>query len=85
MPTVRKISIAALLLVASIALAGPGDQAKKSPGPSTEPTLIGVNRICDDAPHSAFTSLVRFQDQWVYAFSAKRRAHKGTRDGRKGV
>lgn len=45
------------------------------------PTLIGVDQICNDAPHSAFTSLVRFQDQWVCAFR-QASAHKEVRDAR---
>ncbi len=69
-----RVSFAALSLFASIAFAGDDKPAN--------PTLISVDRICDDAPHSAFTSLVRFQDRWVCAFR-QASAHKGgTRDSR---
>src|SRR2546423_431699 len=30
--------------------------------------LLSVRRIWDQAPHNAFTSLLRFQDRWVCAF-----------------
>jgi hypothetical protein len=40
--------------------------------------LLGVKRIWDQAPHNAFTSLVRFQDQWICAFrEASAHAGKG--------
>jgi hypothetical protein len=41
---------------------------------------ISVNKIWDDAPHSAFTDLIRWQDQFVCAFREGRK-HVST-DGR---
>ncbi len=38
--------------------------------------LIGVQKIWDQAPHNAFTSLIRFQDQWLCAFR-EASAHAG--------
>jgi hypothetical protein len=64
----------ALLLVASTAFA--------AADPSSNPTLIDIHCICEDAPHSAFTSLVHFGDRWMCAFR-QASAHKGgTRDSR---
>lgn len=34
----------------------------------TQPVLIDVQRIWDQAPHNAFTDLVRFQDRWYCVF-----------------
>jgi hypothetical protein len=66
--------LSALVLRASIAVAAIPS--------STQPSLLGVKCIAEDAPHSAFTSLVRFNDQWICAFR-QASAHKGgTRDSR---
>jgi hypothetical protein len=45
-----------------------------------EATLVEVKRIADDAPHSAFTDLVRWNDEFICAFRQGRR-HVST-DGR---
>ena len=34
----------------------------------TEPVLLESRRIWDEAPHNAFTDLIRFQDRWVCVF-----------------
>ena len=34
----------------------------------TEPVLIEAKRIWDQAPHNAFTDLIRFQDRWYCVF-----------------
>ena len=33
-----------------------------------EPTIVEVNKIWDQAPHNAFTDLVRFKDTWYCTF-----------------
>jgi hypothetical protein len=66
-------ALAALLLHASIAMA--------ADSPTTQPALLGVKCICEDAPHSAFTTLVQFNGQWMCAFR-QASAHKGVRDAR---
>jgi hypothetical protein len=41
-----------------------------------DPTLVAVEKIWDQAPHNAFTDLIRFNDRWVCAFR-EAPAHKG--------
>ena len=35
---------------------------------SSKPVLVGVQRIWDEAPHNAFTDLIRFKDRWYCVF-----------------
>jgi hypothetical protein len=35
---------------------------------ATQPTLVDVRKIWDEAPHNAFTDLLRFHDQWYCVF-----------------
>lgn len=51
-----------------------------SVSPSLQAELIGVQRIVDDAPHSAFTDLIYWNDQFICAFR-QGRGHVST-DGR---
>ena len=35
---------------------------------TTKPVLVDVERIWNEAPHNAFTDLVRFKDRWYCVF-----------------
>jgi hypothetical protein len=39
-----------------------------SPGAAREPPIDAVRKIWDQAPHNAFTDLIRFQDRWYCVF-----------------
>jgi len=36
--------------------------------PTSQPVLVESRRIWDEAPHNAFTDLIRFKDQWYCVF-----------------
>lgn len=38
------------------------------PTAAAEPELVSVKKIWDQAPHNAFTDLIRFKDQWYCTF-----------------
>jgi len=54
------------------ATASPVPQEETAPEPTrtepVEPALLEARRIWDEAPHNAFTDLVRFQDRWYCVF-----------------
>lgn len=68
----NRIAVCTLLTLLSVALPC---FAEPSAGDG-KPTLLGVERIWDKAPHNAFTDLIRFNDQWVCGFR-EAPAHKG--------
>ena len=45
-----------------------GADAEPTRGEPVEPELLEVRRIWDEAPHNAFTDLVRFRDRWYCVF-----------------
>lgn len=47
-----------------------------SPAAEPAPKLISVQKIWDEAPHNAFTDLIRFKGRWICAFR-EAPAHKG--------
>src|SRR5215210_8523060 len=53
-----------------------GAMAHPARGGAGDPTLVAVEKIWDQAPHNAFTDLIRFNDRWVCAFR-EAPAHKG--------
>ena len=57
-------------------------QALPALGVDDPPTLRSVDRIWDQAPHNAFTSLVRYHDRFVCAFREASEHKGGTRDSR---
>jgi hypothetical protein len=42
--------------------------AAETPSDSAKPVLVDVQRIWDQAPHNAFTDLVRFKNRWYCVF-----------------
>ena len=65
-------SICALVFPAIIAAAGIAA--------AEEPQIVSVKKIWDQAPHNAFTDLVRFGEQWFCVFREGER-HAGGADG----
>jgi hypothetical protein len=61
-------------------LFAPINEALRAAESPIEATIVEVQRIADDAPHSAFTDLIRFNDQFICAFR-QGRGHVST-DGR---
>jgi hypothetical protein len=61
-------------------LFAPINEALRAAELPVEATIIEVRRIADDAPHSAFTDLIRFNGQFICAFR-QGRSHVST-DGR---
>lgn len=59
----------------------PGLAATSDPPPgAAAPEIVSIRKIWDQAPHSAFTDLIRFQDKWFCTFR-EGTAHVGG-DGR---
>lgn len=58
------LALATACLIAPL-LVGPSLLAQPEP-PAME--LVSVRKIWDQAPHNAFTDLIRFQDRWYCAF-----------------
>jgi hypothetical protein len=56
-----------LLMVAGLLLVAPQATAQDAPAAKTNPP-VQVSRIWDQAPHNAFTDLVRFQGRWFCVF-----------------
>ena len=48
---------------------------------ASTPEIISVNKIWDQAPHNAFTDLIRFQDRWYCTFREAQQ-HAGGEDGK---
>lgn len=46
-----------------------------------EPRIVSVEKIWDQAPHNAFTDLIRFRERWFCTFREGER-HAGGQDGR---
>src|SRR5262245_44462648 len=55
----RYLTAIGLLLCAGILAAEPAKHEAK---------LVEVKKVWDQAPHNAFTDLIRFQDRWYCAF-----------------
>jgi len=43
-------------------------RAQDSPSSDDQPSLVSVNRIWDEAPHNAFTDLLRHEGRWYCVF-----------------
>lgn len=72
-----KTKLATLLLLTIAAL--PAQAATKPSAP--QPVLVQVQRIWDQAPHNAFTDLIRFKDQWFCVFR-EASTHGVAKDGK---
>lgn len=72
----RKTVWSRVVVFTGLLAAGCGEPAREEQ--KAEP--IEVRKIWDKAPHSAFTDLVRFQNQWYCVF--REGEHHASRDGR---
>jgi hypothetical protein len=55
-------------LLAALSAARHPSLAQPESGPGLSAKLISVKKIWDQAPHNAFTDLIRFRDRWYCAF-----------------
>ncbi|MFO0890620.1 MAG: exo-alpha-sialidase [Isosphaeraceae bacterium] len=58
----------ALLLLLTLSVGTPAVLGASGPEGAAKPELVEVRKIWDQAPHNAFTDLIRFRDRWYCVF-----------------
>lgn len=62
------LGIVMMMVSARDALAAPAGPVAGMEAGTSEPRMLDVRRIWDQAPHNAFTDLIRIEDRWLCVF-----------------